>query len=96
MTARVNGVEWSRGNLADIHWSFSEMLAHASRGTVVRPGDVIGSGTCGTGCILELAAVHGPAAYPWLGPGDLVELTVAGLGTLTNPVVAGAPGTASV
>jgi 2-keto-4-pentenoate hydratase/2-oxohepta-3-ene-1,7-dioic acid hydratase in catechol pathway len=40
--------------------------------------------------------VHGPAAYPWLGPGDLVELTVAGLGTLTNPVVAGAPGTASV
>lgn len=90
MTARVNGVEWSRGNLADIHWSFSEMLAHASRGTVVRPGDVIGSGTCGTGCILELSAVHGPAAYPWLGPGDVVELTVAGLGTLTNRVVAGA------
>jgi 2-keto-4-pentenoate hydratase/2-oxohepta-3-ene-1,7-dioic acid hydratase in catechol pathway len=89
MTARVNGAEWSRGNLADIHWSFGELLAHASRGTVLRPGDVIGSGTCGTGCILELSAVHGSAAYPWLGPGDVVELAVDGLGTLANSVTAG-------
>jgi 2-keto-4-pentenoate hydratase/2-oxohepta-3-ene-1,7-dioic acid hydratase in catechol pathway len=89
MTAGVNGAEWSRGNLADIHWSFGEMLAHASRGTVVRPGDVIGSGTCGTGCILELSAVHGSEAYPWLGPGDVVELAVDGLGTLANSVMAG-------
>ncbi len=88
MTARVNGTEWSRGNLADLHWSFGEMLAHASRGTVLRPGDVIGSGTCGTGCILELSAVHGSEAYPWLGPGDEVELAVDGLGTLANSVTA--------
>jgi 2-keto-4-pentenoate hydratase/2-oxohepta-3-ene-1,7-dioic acid hydratase in catechol pathway len=88
MTARVNGAEWSRGRLSDIHWSFGELLAHASRGTVLRPGDVIGSGTCGTGCILELSAVHGSDAYPWLAPGDVVELSVDELGTLANPVVA--------
>jgi 2-keto-4-pentenoate hydratase/2-oxohepta-3-ene-1,7-dioic acid hydratase in catechol pathway len=86
MTASVNGAEWSRGRLSDIYWSFGEMLAHASRGTVLRPGDVIGSGTCGTGCILELSAVHGSDAYPWLGPGDVVELSVDVLGTLTNRV----------
>jgi 2-keto-4-pentenoate hydratase/2-oxohepta-3-ene-1,7-dioic acid hydratase in catechol pathway len=86
MTARVNGREYSRGNLADIHWSFGEMLAYASRGTTLVPGDVIGSGTCGTGCILELSLTHGQDAYPWLHPGDLVELEVAGLGTISNEV----------
>jgi 2-keto-4-pentenoate hydratase/2-oxohepta-3-ene-1,7-dioic acid hydratase in catechol pathway len=88
MTARVNGTEWSRGRLSDIYWSFGELVAHASRGTVLRPGDVIGSGTCGTGCILELSAVHGSSAYPWLTPGDMVELVVEQLGTLANGVVA--------
>jgi 2-keto-4-pentenoate hydratase/2-oxohepta-3-ene-1,7-dioic acid hydratase in catechol pathway len=87
MVARVNGREYSRGNLADIHWSFGEMLSYASRGTRVLPGDVIGSGTCGTGCILELSITHGADAYPWLEPGDEVELEVAGLGTVANRVV---------
>jgi 2-keto-4-pentenoate hydratase/2-oxohepta-3-ene-1,7-dioic acid hydratase in catechol pathway len=91
MTARVNGVEYSRASLADIYWSFGEMLAYASRGTRVEPGDVIGSGTCGTGCILELSLVHGTDRYPWLRPGDIVELSVDRLGTLRNRVVAGAP-----
>jgi 2-keto-4-pentenoate hydratase/2-oxohepta-3-ene-1,7-dioic acid hydratase in catechol pathway len=86
MTARVNGREYSRGNLADAHWSFGEMLAYASRGTRVAPGDVIGSGTCGTGCILELSLVHGHDAYPWLYPGDVVELEVERLGVLRNTV----------
>ena len=86
MTARVNGVEYSRGNLADLHWSFGELLAHASRGTRLVPGDVIGSGTCGTGCILELSLVHGEDRYPWLQPGDVVELEVERLGVLRNPV----------
>ncbi len=91
MTATVNGVEYSRASLADIFWSFGEMLAYASRGTRVEPGDVIGSGTCGTGCILELSMVHGINRYPWLQPGDVVELSVERLGTLRNRVVAGAP-----
>ncbi len=90
MTAAVNGVEYSRASLADIFWSFGEMIAYASRGTRVEPGDVIGSGTCGTGCILELSLVHGSDRYPWLQPGDVVELSVEGLGKLRNRVVAGA------
>lgn len=88
MVARVNGEEWSRASLATIHYSFGEMLAWASRNTRVEPGDVIGSGTCGTGCILELALVHGGERYPWLKPGDVVELEVEQLGVLRNRVVA--------
>jgi 2-keto-4-pentenoate hydratase/2-oxohepta-3-ene-1,7-dioic acid hydratase in catechol pathway len=91
MTASVNDVEYSRASLADVFWSFGEMLAYASRGTRVETGDVIGSGTCGTGCILELSMVHGIDKYPWLQPGDVVELSVERLGTLRNRVVAGAP-----
>jgi 2-keto-4-pentenoate hydratase/2-oxohepta-3-ene-1,7-dioic acid hydratase in catechol pathway len=89
MTATVNGVEYSRASLADIYWSFGEMLAYASRGTRIETGDVIGSGTCGTGCILELSLVHGVDTYPWLRPGDVVELSVERLGTLRNTVIAG-------
>jgi len=48
-----------------MHWSFGEMLAYASRGTELRPGDVIGSGTVGTGCILEVAELHGADRYPY-------------------------------
>jgi 2-keto-4-pentenoate hydratase/2-oxohepta-3-ene-1,7-dioic acid hydratase in catechol pathway len=53
------------------------------------PGDVIGSGTCGTGCILELSLVHGEEAYPWLVPGDEVALDVEHLGRVVNRVVDG-------
>jgi 2-keto-4-pentenoate hydratase/2-oxohepta-3-ene-1,7-dioic acid hydratase in catechol pathway len=89
MVARVNGVEWSRANLDGLWWSFAEMLAYASEAAPVRRGDVLGSGTCGTGCILELSLVHGAEKYPYLQPGDEVELEVSGLGVLANRVVAG-------
>jgi 2-keto-4-pentenoate hydratase/2-oxohepta-3-ene-1,7-dioic acid hydratase in catechol pathway len=89
MTARVNGVEWSRADLDGLWWSFAEMLIYASEAAPVRRGDVLGSGTCGTGCIMELALVHGADKYPYLQPGDEVELEVAGLGVLANHVVAG-------
>jgi 2-keto-4-pentenoate hydratase/2-oxohepta-3-ene-1,7-dioic acid hydratase in catechol pathway len=91
MTATVNGREYSRASLAEIFWSFGEMISYASRGTRVQTGDVIGSGTCGTGCILELALVHGTDAYPWLQPGDEVVLSVDRLGSLHNRIVAGEP-----
>jgi 2-keto-4-pentenoate hydratase/2-oxohepta-3-ene-1,7-dioic acid hydratase in catechol pathway len=91
MTATVNGKEYSRASLADIYWSFGEMLAYASRGTELVPGDVIGSGTCGTGCILELSLVHGEEAYPWLRPGDEVSLEVEHLGRISSSVVEGKP-----
>lgn len=67
------------------------MLAYASRGTSIQPGDIMGSGTCGTGCILELSLVHGEEQYPWLHPGDVVELSVDRLGTFKNHVVEGIP-----
>lgn len=91
LTATVNGREYSRDNLANIYWSFEEMLSFASRGTVVNAGDILGSGTCGTGCIAELSLTHGEDKFPWLKPGDRVELSAGPLGTLSNTVVAGPP-----
>jgi 2-keto-4-pentenoate hydratase/2-oxohepta-3-ene-1,7-dioic acid hydratase in catechol pathway len=89
MVARVNDEEWSRGDLGSLHHSWEAIVSHAARGTRLRPGDVLGSGTVGTGCILELSLVHGSEKYPWLQPGDRVELEVEGLGVLANTVVAG-------
>jgi 2-keto-4-pentenoate hydratase/2-oxohepta-3-ene-1,7-dioic acid hydratase in catechol pathway len=91
MTARVNGKPYSAGRLDSLFWTFGEMVAYASRGTRVVPGDLIGSGTVGTGCILELSGVHGTGAFPWLVPGDRVFLEVDGLGAIDAPVVDGAP-----
>lgn len=88
MSASVNGVPYSRANLADMWWSFAEMACYASETVDLVAGDVLASGTAGTGCILELAAVHGEQRYPWLQAGDEVTLAVRGLGTLTNPVAA--------
>ena len=81
MLARVNGEERSRGNLADMYHSWDAIVAHAARNTRLRPGDVLGSGTVGTGCILE----HGDGR--WLQPGDVVELEVKGIGVLRNRIV---------
>lgn len=89
MTLSVNGVEYSRANWSDVYFSFGEMVSYASRGTEVRPGDVIGSGTCGTGCILELSRTHDSERFPWLKPGDEVVVTIEGLGTQRSTIVAG-------
>ncbi|SFL49349.1 fumarylacetoacetate hydrolase family protein [Geodermatophilus ruber] len=91
MRAAVNGRPCSKGNAADLYWSFGQMVAYASRGTRVQTGDVIGSGTVGTGCILELAAVHGEQAYPWLTPGDEVRLEVDLLGAITARITEAGP-----
>ncbi len=84
MLARVNGVELSRGNLKDLYWPFGEIIARASQCSMLYPGDVIGSGTVGTGCLLELTKTKGP----WLKIGDVIELEVEGIGILRN-VIAG-------
>jgi 2-keto-4-pentenoate hydratase/2-oxohepta-3-ene-1,7-dioic acid hydratase in catechol pathway len=89
MTAQVNGKPYSAGSWADIYWSFGEMLAYASRGTELVPGDVIGSGTVGTGCILELSNLHGSETYPWLVPGDEVSVAIDRLGEVTARIVPG-------
>jgi fumarylacetoacetate (FAA) hydrolase len=84
MTARVNGKVYSRGNSGDMYWTWPQILAHASRDTELRPGDVIGSGTVGTGCILELTP---EAVGGWLKPGDVVELDIERIGILRNTVI---------
>jgi fumarylacetoacetate (FAA) hydrolase len=80
MVARVNGEERSRGNLGEMHWTWEQLVEHAARNTRLLPGDVLGSGTVGTGCILE----HGDGR--WLQSGDVVELEVEGIGVLRNRV----------
>jgi fumarylacetoacetate (FAA) hydrolase len=82
MRARVNGKERSRGNFTDIYWSFGDILQRISQSVTLMPGDVIGSGTVGTGCLLELTKAKGP----WLQPGDVVELEIEGIGILQNTV----------
>ncbi|MGZ6299397.1 MAG: fumarylacetoacetate hydrolase family protein [Candidatus Limnocylindria bacterium] len=84
MTAAVNGTELSRGTWADAQFSFGEMIARASADARLRPGDLIGSGTVGTGCLLE---VKDEILKRYLEPGDEVALTVERLGTLTTPIV---------
>ncbi|MGW3451121.1 fumarylacetoacetate hydrolase family protein [Streptomyces sp. NPDC001076] len=90
LTAAVNGEVVGEDLLSNMSWTFEEMVAYASRGTWVRPGDVLGSGTCGNGgCLAELWGVRGRQDPPPLGPGDTVTLTVEGLGSVSNIVVAG-------
>jgi len=83
MKCSINGVQVSGGNARDMRWDFAELIAHASQDVALEPGDVLGSGTVGTGCLLEL----GPDVHRWLEPGDVVELEIEGIGTLTNRVV---------
>ncbi|MFF1724635.1 fumarylacetoacetate hydrolase family protein [Streptomyces sviceus] len=90
LTAQVNGEVVGKDLLSNMSWTFEEMVAYASRGTVVRPGDVLGSGTCGNGgCLAELWGVRGAQSPPPLKPGDTVTLTVEGIGTVSNTVVPG-------
>jgi fumarylacetoacetate (FAA) hydrolase len=84
MTASVNGQELSRGTWADAQFSFGEMVARASADVRLRPGDLLGSGTVGSGCLLE---IKDERLGRWLQPGDEVSLTVERLGTLTSPVI---------
>ncbi|RBP06008.1 fumarylacetoacetate hydrolase family protein [Rossellomorea aquimaris] len=83
MTGKVNGKLLSKGNYQDIHYTFADMIERASKDVTLYPGEVIGSGTVGTGCILEL----GTETHPWLKPGDVVELEITGLGVLRNTIV---------
>jgi fumarylacetoacetate (FAA) hydrolase len=87
MTASINGKEYSRGNLKDMTWTFAQIIERASYGVMLYPGDVIGSGTVGTGCLLEL---NGSKITDnlWLKVGDVVTCSIEMLGDLTNTVVA--------
>jgi fumarylacetoacetate (FAA) hydrolase len=84
MTATVNGTELSRGTWADAQFSFGDMVARASADVRLRPGDLLGSGTVGSGCLLE---IKDESFRRWLEPGDRVSLAVERLGELVTPIV---------
>jgi 2-keto-4-pentenoate hydratase/2-oxohepta-3-ene-1,7-dioic acid hydratase in catechol pathway len=90
MRVSVNGAEVGQDLLSNMGWPFEELISYASRGTWVRAGDVLGSGTCGNGASLaELWGRRGELSPPPLQPGDVVEMTVEGIGTIRNRVVPG-------
>jgi fumarylacetoacetate (FAA) hydrolase len=88
MTCTVNGKQVSAGNMADMDWTFAEIIERCAYGADILPGDVIGSGTVGTGCFLELngtGLLNDPNYQPqWLQDGDVVEMEITGLGRLSN------------
>lgn len=91
MTCTVNGKQVSEGNLGDMDWTFAEIIERASYGVDLYPGDIIGSGTVGTGCFLELngtGKLNNPGyTEQWLNVGDRIELKIDHLGTLVNTIV---------
>lgn len=91
MKCWVNGVQVSEGNVGDMDWTFAEIIERCSYGVNLHAGDVIGSGTVGTGCFLELngtGLLNDPNyAVQWLQEGDVVEMEIAGLGKLSNTIV---------
>lgn len=91
MQCRVNGIQVSDGNLGDMDWTFAEIIERASYGADLYAGDIIGSGTVGTGCFLELngtGKLNNPGyAEQWLQNGDEVEMEIDGLGILKNTIV---------
>ncbi len=90
MKCWVNGVEVSSGSVGDMDWTFAEIIERCAYGVDILPGDVIGSGTVGTGCFLELngtGLLNNPDFKPqWLQPGDVVEMEITGLGRLSNTI----------
>ncbi|GAA3388953.1 fumarylacetoacetate hydrolase family protein [Cryptosporangium minutisporangium] len=90
---RLNGARTGGDTTANMSWSFGDLVAYASRGTVVRPGDVLGSGTCGTGCLAEIKRTQPETAPDWLKAGDVVRIEVEQLGSIENRLV---PGSAPV
>lgn len=92
MTCKVNGIQVSEGNMGDMDWTFAEIIERCAYGVDVYPGDVIGSGTVGTGCFLELngtGLLNDPNyKVQWLQPDDVVEMEIDGMGKLSNTIKA--------
>ena len=91
MTCSVNGKLLSKGNLKDMAWSFEKIIERVSYGASVYPGDIIGSGTVGTGCLLEINGTnklkHADFAEMWLQENDVVEMEIENLGKITNKII---------
>jgi fumarylacetoacetate (FAA) hydrolase len=91
MKCAVNGEQVSGGNLMDMQWTFAEIIERCSYGVNLQPGDIIGSGTVGTGCFLEQNITNklqdANATSRWLQVGDTIEMEIEGLGILRNTIV---------
>jgi fumarylacetoacetate (FAA) hydrolase len=91
MTCSVNGKLLSKGNLKDMAWSFEKIIERVSYGASIYPGDIIGSGTVGTGCLLEINGTnklkHADFAEMWLQENDVVEMEIENLGKITNKII---------
>ena len=86
MKAFVNNIQVSEDTLANMTWTFAQIIERVSYGVDIFPGDVIGSGTCGTGCFLELNGSK-ITDNQWLKPDDTISLEIEGLGTLKNKIL---------
>ena len=89
MSVSINGVEVGTDSSSHMSWTFAEMIAYASRGSVVAAGDVLGSGTCGSGCLAELWGWAGTQDPAPLKAGDVVRMDIEGIGSIENTVVSG-------
>ncbi|MEC7646357.1 MAG: fumarylacetoacetate hydrolase family protein [Bacteroidota bacterium] len=91
MQCFVNGNLLSEGNAKDMNWTFAEIIERASYGVELFPGDIIGSGTVGSGCLLEIngseKALDSNYKEIWLKPGDEVQMRIEGLGKITNTIL---------
>ena len=91
MTCSVNGKLLSKGNLKDMAWSFEKIIERVSYGATIYPGDIIGSGTVGTGCLLEINGTnklkHSDFTEMWLKENDVVEMEIENLGKITNKII---------
>ena len=91
MTCSVNGKLLSKGNLKDMAWSFEKIIERVSYGATIYPGDIIGSGTVGTGCLLEINGTnklkHSNFTEIWLKENDVVEMEIEKLGKITNKII---------
>ncbi len=96
MEASINGTPIGSDTWSEMAFSYAQMITYASRGTEVRTGDILGSGTCGGGCLAELWGRQGLNAHSPLTPGDVVTLTVEHLGTQESRVVPGPEPTGDV
>ncbi|MGC3971855.1 MAG: fumarylacetoacetate hydrolase family protein [Pirellulales bacterium] len=91
MRASINGRQISEGNWSTIDWTFDDVIAYTSRGTTLVPGDILGSGTVGRGCLYEHYRLDPSEFHGWLKPGDIVEMHIDLIGDTRQTVVAAAP-----
>ena len=88
LTCSVNNKQFSSDNLKNMHWTFAQIIAQISKGTWLYPGDVIGSGTCATGCFYEINSAKDQSEQTWLQDGDSIKISTNKIGILQNQIKA--------